>query len=354
MPTPQFIQLYQHNAAAVAQELLQGLNAPQAFTSPKYLYDALGSRLFEAITELPEYDLTRTEAQLMRLHSADMARHLPTGACWIDLGAGNCEKAGRLLGPLQAGRYVAVDISVDFVRQALDSLQRQHPGLPMTGLGTDFSGGLDLPDALGLDTAQPRVLFYPGSSIGNFTPDQALGFLQSLHRACGTTPGSGLLIGVDLLKDPAELEAAYDDALGVTAAFDLNLLLHINRLVGSNFAVRDWRHLSRFNAEHSRVEMHLRARHAVRVQWPGGTADAQLELEVEQSLSSAQEMAQQQPRREQFGTVVRVPLGQWVNVASLGETASGTSAAPGTVSTADLGAGAGRTLQLRVQPATRP
>jgi len=270
MTTPQFIQLYQHNAAAVAQELLQGLSAPQAYTSPKYLYDALGSRLFEAITELPEYDLTRTEALLMRLHSADMAQHLPAGACWVDLGAGNCEKAGRLLGPMQASRYVAVDISVDFVRQALDSLQRQHPGLRMAGLGTDFSGGLDLPDALALDPAQPRVLFYPGSSIGNFTPEQALGFLQSLHRACGPVAKSGLLIGVDLLKDPAELEAAYDDALGVTAAFDLNLLLHINRLVGSDFAVHDWRHLSRFNAAQSRVEMHLQARHAVTVQWPGG------------------------------------------------------------------------------------
>jgi L-histidine N-alpha-methyltransferase len=270
MSAPQFIQLYQHNAAAVAQELLQGLSAPQAYTSPKYLYDALGSRLFEAITELPEYDLTRTEALLMRLHSADMAEHLPAGACWVDLGAGNCEKAGRLLGPMQAARYVAVDISVDFVRQALDRLQRQHPGLRMAGLGTDFSGGLDLPDALALDPAQPRVLFYPGSSIGNFTPEQALGFLQSLHRACGPVAQSGLLIGVDLLKDPAELEAAYDDALGVTAAFDLNLLLHINRLVGSDFAVRDWRHLSRFSAAQSRVEMHLQARHGVTVQWPGG------------------------------------------------------------------------------------
>jgi L-histidine Nalpha-methyltransferase len=270
MSSPQFIQLYQHNAAAVAQELVQGLSAPQAFTSPKYLYDALGSRLFEAITELPEYDLTRTEALLMRLHSADMALHLPTAAAWIDLGAGNCDKAGQLLGPLQAARYVAVDISVDFVRQALNRLQRQHPGLAMAGLGTDFSGGLDLPDALGLDPGQPRVVFYPGSSIGNFTPDQALGFLQSLHRACGTAMGSGLLIGVDLVKDAAELEAAYDDALGVTAAFDLNLLLHINRLVGSNFAVRDWRHLSRFNAAQSRVEMHLQARHELTVQWPGG------------------------------------------------------------------------------------
>ena len=140
----------------------------------------------------------------------------------------------------------------------------------MMGLGTDFSCGLDLPDSLNLDPAQPRVLFYPGSSIGNFTPEQALGFLRSLHAACGTAAGSGLLIGVDLLKDPAELVAAYDDALGVTAAFDLNLLLHINRLVGSDFALNDWRHLSRFNAQQSRVEMHLQARHAVTVRWPGG------------------------------------------------------------------------------------
>ena len=270
MPAPQFIQLYQHDAAAVAQELLQGLCAPQAHTSPKYLYDALGSRLFEAITELPEYDLTRNEAQVMRLHGADMAQCLPAGACWIDLGAGNCEKAARLLGPLRAGRYVAVDISVDSLRHALESLQRQHPHLPIAGVGTDFLGGLALPGALELAPTQPRVLFYPGSSIGNFTPEHAVRFLRSLHGACGTAPGSGLLIGVDLLKEAAELEAAYDDALGVTAAFDLNLLLHINRLVGSDFAVQDWRHLSRFNAEHARVEMHLQARHEVRVRWPGG------------------------------------------------------------------------------------
>ena len=270
MTPPRFIQLYQHNAAAVAQELMQGLSAPQAFTSPKYLYDALGSRLFEAITELPEYDVTRNEAQAMALHTPAMVERLPHGACWIDLGAGNCEKAGRLLGTFSAGRYVAVDISVDFLRHALACLQRQYPDLPMAGVGLDFSSGLTLPTALGLDPSQPRVLFYPGSSIGNFTPEESLVFLRQLHTSCGTAPGSGLFIGVDLLKDPAELEAAYDDALGVTAAFDLNLLLHINRLVGSDFAVRDWQHLSRFNAVQSRVEMHLQARQALTVRWPGG------------------------------------------------------------------------------------
>jgi dimethylhistidine N-methyltransferase len=270
MTTPHFIQLYQHNAAAVAQELIQGLSAPQAFTSPKYLYDALGSRLFEAITELPEYDVTRNEAQVMALHTPAMVERLPRGACWIDLGAGNCEKAGRLLGAFSAGRYVAVDISVDFLRHALSCLQRQYPDLPMAGVGLDFSSGLSLPPALDLDPAQPRVLFYSGSSIGNFTPQESLVFLRQLHISCGTAPGSGLFIGVDLLKDPAELEAAYDDALGVTAAFNFNLLLHINRLVGSDFVVREWQHLSRFNAAQSRVEMHLQARQALTVRWPGG------------------------------------------------------------------------------------
>ena len=270
MTSPPFIQLYQHNAAAVAQELLAGLSAPQAHTSPKYLYDSLGSRLFEAITELPEYDLARNEASVLQAYEKSMAAHVPAGACWIDLGAGNCEKAARLLGPFAAARYVAVDISVDFLREALQGLQRRFPALPSAGLGLDFSAGLELPDELALDAAMPRVLFYPGSSIGNFTPEQAMGFLRSLHAACGTAAGSGLLIGVDLLKDAAELEAAYDDALGVTAAFDLNLLLHINRLVGSDFALKDWRHLSRFNAQQSRVEMHLQAKRPVQVRWPGG------------------------------------------------------------------------------------
>lgn len=272
MTQPQFIQIDAHNADAVRNELVQGLLAPQAMTSPKYLYDALGSRLFEVITALPEYDVTRTEAHIMQQHAADMARHLPSGACWLDVGAGSCEKAGRLLAPMAAASYVAIDISVDFVRQALSALQRQHPDLRMTGLGIDFSAGLQLPLSLehSLSPAQPRVVFYPGSSIGNFTPEQTVVFLRSLHLACGSAAGSGVLIGVDLLKDPAELEAAYNDDLGVTAAFNLNMLRHINQLVGSNFNVRDWQHLSRFDADTSRVEMHLKARHAVQVQWPGG------------------------------------------------------------------------------------
>jgi len=162
---------------------------------------------------------------------------------------------------------------VDFLRNALACLQRQFPAMDMVGLGLDFSAGLALPANLAsqvLPAESPRVLFYPGSSIGNFTPDQALAFLRSVHTACGPVAGSGLLIGVDLVKDTAELEAAYDDALGVTAAFNLNLLLHTNRTVGTDFNVREWLHVALFNAAESRIEMHLQARHTLTVHWPGG------------------------------------------------------------------------------------
>jgi dimethylhistidine N-methyltransferase len=187
----------------------------------------------------------------------------------VDLGAGNCHKAASLFGRLAPSRYVAVDISVDFLRQALHSLQRQYPDMDMVGLGVDFSAGLELPADI-VSPNSPRVLFYPGSSIGNFAPDQALAFLRSVHAACGNAPGSGLLIGVDLVKSETELQAAYDDALGVTAAFNLNLLLHINRLAGTDFSVRDWAHVALFNAAQSRIEMHLQARQAVTVNWQEG------------------------------------------------------------------------------------
>ena len=274
MKTPQFLQIYQENSAAIRQELLDGLSADLRFggaiTSPKFLYDALGSRLFEAITELPEYYPTRTESAIFAEHGAAMAQCMAPGSTLIDLGAGNCAKAARLFGLLSPQRYVAVDISVDFLRDALANLQRQYPALDMVGLGLDFSSGLALPPAVGDPAHAPRLLFYPGSSIGNFSPPQALSFLRSVHAACGPLPESGLLIGVDLVKDTAELEAAYDDALGVTAAFNRNLLLHINRLTGSNFELAHWQHVGRFDVPLSRIEMHLQAKRDVTVRWPGG------------------------------------------------------------------------------------
>ena len=139
----------------------------------------------------------------------------------------------------------------------------------MVGVGVDFSEGLRLPDGVS-DPAEPRVLFYPGSSIGNFSPPEAEHFLRSVRAACGDHASSGLLIGVDLVKDARQLEEAYDDALGVTAAFNLNLLRHINQLAGTDFNVRNWRHRAVFNPTLSRVEMHLEARAATVVRWQGG------------------------------------------------------------------------------------
>ena len=261
---PLFIQLHREDRAAVRQEVLQGLQATPAVMSPKYFYDPLGSRLFDAITELPEYYPTRTEAALLAEHGAAIAAQLPKGATLVDLGAGNCEKAARLFGLLQPLRYVAVDISVDFLHNALQCMQRQFPALEMMGVGLDFSSSLALPAEVGTG---PRVLFYPGSSIGNFTPVEALAFLRQTRVAA---QGGGLLVGVDLVKDRAILEPAYDDALGVTAAFNRNLLLHVNRLVGSDFHLPDWQHVAFFHAEASRIEMHLQALRDLTVRWPGG------------------------------------------------------------------------------------
>jgi len=261
---PDFVQLHHQDHAAVRAELLQGLLATPAFTSPKYLYDALGSKLFEAITELPEYYPSRTEAAIFEAHAPAMAALQPARATLVDLGAGNCEKAARLLSIFQPQRYVAVDISVAFLRQSLGKLQAQFPALAMLGIGMDFSSSLTLPPQVG---AGPRVFFYPGSSIGNFTPEQALDFLRRIRAACN---GGGLLIGVDLVKPLELLEPAYDDALGVTAAFNRNLLPHLNQLVGTDFKLSDWQHVAFFNTEKSRIEMHLQALQTVRLRWSGG------------------------------------------------------------------------------------
>jgi dimethylhistidine N-methyltransferase len=263
--SPAFIQHYVANQTAVRTELMQGLIAANATTSPKYLYDALGSRLFEAITELPEYYPTRVEASIFEHFSHEMASATGLGHTLIDLGAGNCEKAARMFEALCPAKYVAVDISVDFLKQSLTSLQRQNPDLPMLGLGMDFSASLALPAEIGNGS---RLFFYPGSSIGNFTPADALPFLRQIHIACKGQ--GGLLIGVDLVKSSTVLHAAYDDALGVTAAFNRNMLLHINKLLGSDFNINQWQHRALFNTELSRIEMHLDALEDLTVHWDGG------------------------------------------------------------------------------------
>jgi L-histidine Nalpha-methyltransferase len=269
LKTPGFIQIHQPDAVALAQEAAAGLSArPQAAVSPKFFYDALGSRLFDAITELDEYYPTRTEAAIFDHHTEAIAAAVRgavgSAPTLVDLGAGSCAKAARLFGPLAVARYVAVDISVAYLGQTLLALQREHPALDMTAVGLDFSQHLELPAGL---TSGPTLVFYPGSSIGNFDPDAAL---RLLREARALAAGGALLVGVDFVKPRALLEAAYDDRLGVTAAFNLNLLEHLNRLLGADFDVRAWRHVALWNEADSRIEMHLAARGDTLVRWRGG------------------------------------------------------------------------------------
>ncbi|AZP12515.1 L-histidine N(alpha)-methyltransferase [Undibacterium parvum] len=250
---------------AAQDEIATGLQARNASISPKYFYDGIGSLLFEAICELPEYYPSRTEAGIFSRHISEMAQVIGSASTLIDLGAGNCAKAARLFSQLHPQQYVPVDISAGHLEDAVLRLQQRFPHIEMTAVALDFSVPWQLPDEV---RADKRLFFYPGSSIGNFDTEHALHFLRQLRAACNAD--GGILIGVDLIKDSALLDAAYDDALGVTAAFNLNALRHINRLLGSDFEVRDWQHLGFFNPQLSRVEMHLQARQDICVRWPGG------------------------------------------------------------------------------------
>lgn len=247
-----------------AVELRAGLLAAEAQISPKFFYDALGCRLFEAICELPEYTLPRTEAAILRRRARAIAQKVGTGGTLIDIGAGNCAKAERLFSTLRPRQYVAVDIAADFLQVQLDSLALRHPDIDIVGLAMDFCHGFELPPGV---AAGPRTLFYPGSSIGNFGPDAATTLLRSFHSACN---GGHLVLGADLVRSPAALVAAYDDSLGVTSAFNLNVLRVVNRLAGTDFSAADWRHVALFNAAESGVEMHVEARWHVVVKWPTG------------------------------------------------------------------------------------
>ncbi len=247
-------------------EIAAGLARKQAEIAPKFFYNLLGSKLFEAICQLNEYYLTRTEAAIFQNFKSEIGKTAGQGVTLIDLGAGNCEKAARLFGILQPRQYVPIDISEEFLRDSVAALQRKHPALPMLPLGLDFSERLALPTQVG---EQNRLFFYPGSSLGNFTPLQALQFLRRIRQAC-IGPNAGLLMGVDLVKDTAQLEAAYDDSLGVTAAFNRNLLLHVNHILGADFKLPDWRHRATFNTEQSRIEMHLEAVRDAALHWPRG------------------------------------------------------------------------------------
>ena len=247
-------------------DLVAGLLATPASVSPKYFYDARGSELFGDITQLPEYYPTRTEQQIMATHGSAMAQQIGPVGTVIEWGAGNCAKACQLCALLAPERFVALDISVDCLHAGAEQLQAQCPAVDVQALAADLTADLTLPPDLPLER---RLVFYPGSSIGNFDPPQALLLLQRMRALLGAD--GALLIGIDLVKPVEVLEAAYNDAAGVTAAFNRNLLRHANRLIGSDFGERDWAHHAFFNAERSRIEMHLKALREVVVHWPGHT-----------------------------------------------------------------------------------
>ncbi|VVC32669.1 S-adenosyl-L-methionine-dependent methyltransferase,Histidine N-alpha- [Cinara cedri] len=250
-------------AADPGDDLRESLSADSATISSKYLYDPLGSKLFELICYTPEYYLTRTEAAIFDRHAEDMATAVGAGVTFIDLGAGNCAKAARLLPLFKPRQYVPVDISTEFLKNSLVVLQTAFPALDVQPLAMDFSSTLQLPPSVGQDR---RLFFYPGSSFGNFSPIAAVEFLRTLRRNLRADDG-GLLMGIDLVKDKIVIDQAYSDSLGITAAFNRNVLLNVNRLIDADFDVSDWEHRGFFHLDKSRVEMHLEAKRDVTVTW---------------------------------------------------------------------------------------
>jgi dimethylhistidine N-methyltransferase len=243
---------------AFARDVLDGLARPAKAIPCLWLYDRRGSELFEDITTLDEYYPTRTETRLLAALAPELATRIGPGADLVELGSGSSTKTRLLLQAMPAlARYLPVDISADFLHDAVAALRRDFPGLAVEPVVADFSAPFTLP-ALPLArgaAAAPRLGFFPGSTIGNFMPEAAVALLANFAHALGA--GAWLLIGVDTTRDPARLVPAYDDARGVTAAFDLNLLARANRELGADFDLDAFRHEARFDAAHGRVEMHL-------------------------------------------------------------------------------------------------
>ena len=240
-----------------ATELLAGLARRPRNISPKFFYDATGSALFDRICELPEYYPTRTEIALLAEHAGEIANCIGPDADIVEFGAGSSRKIRLLLAALQRPRrFVPVDISGDYLQAAARRLRDDWPGLDGHPLVADFTRAFALPPPIPLDGRghARRIGFFPGSSIGNFAPAEALRFLR---RAARLLRGGGLLVGVDLVKDPAVLHAAYNDSQGVTAAFNRNLLERANRELGADFDPRRFAHYAFYEPVRQRIEMHL-------------------------------------------------------------------------------------------------
>lgn len=232
-------------------DVLTGLAARPKRLHAKYFYDAAGSGLFDRITELDEYYPTRTELVIMRKHAAEMAERCGSRCQLIELGAGSLTKVRLLLNRMdRPAGFVPVDVSGEHLEAAAEALRDEFPDLDVSPVCADFTAPFEV-----LGRATRRVVYFPGSTLGNFDPADADALLRKVARLVG--PGGGLLLGVDLRKDPAVLEAAYNDRLGVTAAFNRNLLVRINRELGGEFDPATFRHRAFYNRAQSRIEMHL-------------------------------------------------------------------------------------------------
>jgi L-histidine N-alpha-methyltransferase len=238
-----------------------GMAASQPWLHPKFFYDATGSALFDAITETPEYYPTRTEAAIFSRYMEEMLAHIDDRAVLVEPGSGNCDKALTLLRDDKLTHYAPIEISRDFLVECCTRLASAHPELSVDAICGDFTHCRVLPDSV---PTAGRLIFFPGSTIGNFDPQHAQTLLENFHGLAGQA-GGHLLIGTDLPKDRATLEVAYNDAQGYTARFNLNMLVHLNRRLDCHFVPEDFTHKAFYNADLGRIEMHLVCKQDTRV-----------------------------------------------------------------------------------------
>jgi dimethylhistidine N-methyltransferase len=249
---------------AFRSDVLAGLAQAQKAVPARWLYDDAGSELFEAITQLPEYYPTRAETEILTDRCAEFRELIGPGRAVVEFGSGSSVKTPLLLGCIEPAAYVPLDISGDFLRAAAADLAAKFPGLPVHPVEADFMREVALPAAV---QSLPKLGFFPGSTIGNMVARTAVDLLRSMRATLGE--GSQLLIGMDLIKDVAVLEAAYDDAEGVTAEFNLNLARRINRELGGTLPLDKLRHVARWNDTYARIEMHIEALETVEFEVAG-------------------------------------------------------------------------------------
>lgn len=248
------------------EEVIEGLRRPQKMISSKFFYDKRGSELFEEITRLDEYYPTRTEIRILEEHIDEIADAVREKSVIVELGSGNSTKTRLLLDHMsEISAYVPVDISEEFLMSTVRSLENEYPDLSIKPVCADYTKSFQIPPIV--EPFEYYVFFYPGSTIGNFRPKRAQQFLETISEQL--VPGGGMLIGVDLKKDREILEAAYNDAKGVTAEFNLNMLVRMNRELNADFQIDNFEHLAFYNDEKGRIEMHLKSKEQQEVRLNG-------------------------------------------------------------------------------------